>query len=372
MPIARCVALSFVPCWTSIVAPQTVDLGQARLILEKAWSKVDDLRIVAPANVVPMIEAIMASANVTFKYILVTGVLGKRTQPKIHPRALQTGSKLRHSYDARSLCHKVIVTFEKDKGDLWGLSNEPFVNKPARHPEHDRKNPQLRDKEFAAILHDALETVHRASPSEVFAVLVHILRLGKQRSANQVIARADIETTYLRVVRFVERFLEDSDGGTRVAAIVGAFATLLNHGFDVNVYPPNYSDTFAKTAGDVEIMEKKKVVTAFECKHRPLNLDDVRHGIRKAQSAGVAEYCFVCAAGLSAGQENEIRHEISSANASIDVELFKISAVAPAWAAMLNPVRRRDFGELVTRILRTSMHRAEVANKAAELWNSLK
>lgn len=339
--------------------------------MDEAWSKVDDLGLVARPKLVPLLEAIMESSNVTFKYILVTGLLGKLTQPKVHPRALQTSSKLRHSYDARSLCHKVVVTFEKGKGDLWGLSNEPFVNKPARHPEHDKNNPQLRDKALAAVLHDALELMHRAPAPELSAALVHLLRLAKLRSANQILARWDAETSFRRLTRFVDRFLDESDGGTRLAAIVGAFISLLNRGFVVRVYPPNYSDKFAKTVGDVEIRHKSKVITAFECKHRPLNIDDVRHGIRKAKTQRVAECCFVVAAGFAAQQENEIRSEVASASAAIDVELLDIRAIAPAWAAILNPVRRRLFGEHVVRILREDMRRAEVANKAAAIWNSL-
>ena len=87
------------------------------------------------------------------------------------------------AYDARSLCHKVVVGFEKSKGNLFGLSNEPFVNKPARHPEHDGENTQLRNKLIARQLHEALELAQTASAAEVNLGLVHILRIGAAHAA---------------------------------------------------------------------------------------------------------------------------------------------------------------------------------------------
>ena len=354
------------------MAPVSIDHNAARSILEKAWATVRNDSVVAPANVVADLEAVIAAKDVTFKYILVTGLLGKCAEPAVHPRAIQTSSKLKQSYDARSLCHDVVVPFEKTKGDLWGLSNEPFVNKPARHPEHSKDNAQLRNRDLAEKLHQALEFAHKESRNDVFAMLVHVLRLGKLRAESQITATVDVETTFRRVVDFVEQFLQHSDGGARLASIVGAFITLVNEGFTVKVYPPNYSDRFARTAGDVEIRFDKTVFSAFECKDRPISLDDIRNGIRKARETGVSEYCFIGAASLVAGQEDAIRAEILAGGAGVDLHLFDIRQVAPGWAAALNPVRRKRFGELVTRILRDDMHRSEAANQAAELWNRLK
>jgi hypothetical protein len=104
-----------------------------------------------------LIENVLGASDVTFKYILVTGYLAKYVNPSAHARAIQVGSSLTGAYDARSLCHRVVVGFEKSKGNLFGLSNEPFVNKPARHPEHDGDNAQLRNKLGAKTLHNALE-----------------------------------------------------------------------------------------------------------------------------------------------------------------------------------------------------------------------
>ena len=113
-----------------------VDLGAAKAALDKAWAEVSS-NSRPPAAMAQLIEKVLRASDVTFKYILVTGYLAKCVSPSAHARAIQVGSKLTGAYDARSLCHKVVVGFEKSKGNLFGLSNEPFVSKPARHPEHD-------------------------------------------------------------------------------------------------------------------------------------------------------------------------------------------------------------------------------------------
>jgi hypothetical protein len=348
---------------------ESIDLDKARSILNLAWEKIDNEEARPPSNAAQLIEMVLTSDNVTFKYILVTGLLGKCTNRLVHPRALQTGSKLVNSYDARSLCHKVVVTFEKDKGDLWGLSNEPFVNKPARHPEHDKSNRQLRDKELAAATHDALEIANTASVAEVFAMLILACRLGRRRADSQVVAEFEKEATYVRVLRFVEVFLKETDGGARLAAVVGAFVRLLNQESKVKIYPPNYSDTFARTSGDVEIHKDNAILSAFECKHRPISIDDIKHGLRKAKENGVAEYCFIYAEGIVSGQSKEIQTEIDSNLELIDVQLFDIRELLKPWVTALNPLRRGQFGQVVSEILRSEMRRSEVANQSAAIWN---
>jgi hypothetical protein len=92
------------------------------------YLKVTSLASVPPA-MKAAIDGVMSASDVTFKYILVTGYVAKFTNPRVHARALQTGSSLRESYDARSVFHKAVVPFEKAKGNLFRLSNEPFVNR---------------------------------------------------------------------------------------------------------------------------------------------------------------------------------------------------------------------------------------------------
>ena len=198
-----------------------------------------------------LIEQVLGASDVTFKYLLVTGYVAKCVNPKAHARAIQVGSALKGAYDARSLCHKVIIGFEKERGNLFGLSNEPFVNKPARHLEHDGANTQLRNRLGAQILHNALEAAQSSTPEVVFLGLVHILRLGALNAADEKQIICDTKVNLGHVLAFIKIFLEETDGGSRLVAVWGAFQQLLSENGEIRVYSPNASDFFGGTSGDV-------------------------------------------------------------------------------------------------------------------------
>lgn len=347
----------------------SVDHNAAKAILLKAWEEIQSPAR-PPAEMQMLIENVLRSSDVTFKYLLVTGYLAKCTNPAAHARAIQVGSALPGAYDARSLCHKVLVGFEKERGNLFGLSNEPYVNKPARHPEHDGANTQLRNRLGAQILHNALEAAQTAKPAEVYQGLVHILRLGAANATNEKQIIVDTKVNLRDVLTFIKTFLEETDGGARLVAVWGAFQQLLSENAEVKVYSPNVSDYFGGTSGDVEVYYDKLLVSASECKQRPLNLDDVNHGLRKSREKSVPEYLFVYSAGLADGQEATIKAAIAAHVKEVDSILLYIWKVGVPLAMMLNPVRRAKFGACVVDLLR-AMRKFESANAAADLWNTL-
>jgi hypothetical protein len=345
----------------------TVEIDSVSRNLIRAWN--------APATDVPpgmkaAIDGVMSASDVTFKYILVTGYVAKVTNPRIHARCLQTGSSLSESYDARSVCHKAVVPFEKTKGNLFGLSNEPFVNKPARHAEHTQDNDQLRNKVGARFLHAALEAAQRGTPDQVFAGLAYILSRGKVRSESERVAEVSHEVSMPRVQKFCRDFLAEADGGVRLVAVWGAFVSLLTEDAKINVESPNASDQFSKTAGDVEVVYDKTVVSASECKQRPISTDDVNHGLRKAARSGVPEYLFVISAGFAAGQEAAVQAAIAEGNKLRDTALVNIFTELPWLVRSLNPKRRGQFGDVVVNLCR-EMRKYDSANAAADLWNSV-
>jgi len=346
-----------------------VDHGAAKAALDKAWAEVSSSSR-PPAAMGQLIESVLRASDVTFKYILVTGYLAKCVNPSAHARAIQVGSDLTGAYDARSLCHKVVVGFEKSKGNLFGLSNEPFVNKPARHREHDGNNSQLRNKPVAKLLHKALELAQKATRDEVYLGLVHILRVGSEHAANEQHVTVTTQVNLAKVLKFIKQFLAETDGGARLVGVWGAFQALLSEVAKVKVYSPNASDFFGRTSGDVEVYRDGVLVSASECKQRPLNLDDVNHGIKKSLEKGVPEYLFVISAGVAEGQNAAIRKAILAHSKEVDLGLVDIWKQAGLLAAMLNPVRRAKFGDSVAELLR-EMRKFESANAAAELWNKI-
>lgn len=347
-----------------------VDHHEALRVLEQAWNDTNQTQIVPPARLKRLIEEIFAAraGSKGFKYVLVTGALAKAVSPEVHPRALQARSSLLGAYDARSLCHKVVVSFEKTKGNLFGMSNEPFLSKPLRHPEHDKDNPQLRNKSTATALHEALELIREATPDDVYSALVHILRLGKARSQSIKTTETIVNRTLSLCESFLAHFLRKADGGARLVATWAAILKLTNEDAEVRVYNPNSSDTYAKTTGDIEVFEEGILVSASECKHRPLNLDDIEHGLQKNRMG--TEYVFVTAAGLQRGQENLILLRIIDAHKNADVSLIDAHTEFPLFLKMLGPHRRKKFGPTVGDLL-TDMKEFDCADEAVDLWNKL-
>ena len=87
------------------------------------------------------IDFVLDNTHKTYKYVLVNALLAKAPNQAINPLCLQKKSLLPGSYDARTICHDVLVKFEKDElGKALGGSNEPFLNKPARFTDLDKGN----------------------------------------------------------------------------------------------------------------------------------------------------------------------------------------------------------------------------------------
>ena len=260
------------------------------------------------------------------------------------------------------------MPFEKSKGNLFGLSNEPFLIKSLRHPEHDKDNPQLRNKKISALLHDALELIRVAPEAEAYSAVVHVLRLGKQRAELASVAPSAGEHDLAICSEFVQEFLQKAAGGARLVALWVAMLQLSDEDSEVKAYNPNQSDAFAGTIGDVEVFIEGDLVSASECKHRPINLEDVEHGLRKNTSG--AEYIFVIAAGFETQQEENIRKKIAQAGELGDISLVEAQSEFASVLKILGPHRRRRLGTAVTVLLRT-MREFESAEEAAALWSRL-
>jgi hypothetical protein len=229
---------------------------------------------------------------------------------------------------------------------------------------------QLRNRLGAKLLHNALEQAQSASKDEVFQGLVHILRVGAQHAADAKQVKSTTKVNLGRVLTFIKKFLGETDGGCRLVGVWGAFQELLSENGEIKVYSPNASDFFGKTSGDVEVYYSGVLVSASECKQRPLNLDDVNHGLKKSRENGVPEYLFVISDGIVEGQGTAIKDALRSHGLEVDSVLLDIWKVGVPLAALLNPIRRAKFGLSVVELLR-KMRKFESANAAAELWNQL-
>jgi hypothetical protein len=134
---------------------ESIDTDRANEILLEAFQS----ECIRNDKLTNAIRSILLGTHKTYKYILITGLLAKATNQSVNPLALQSGAPLAGAYDARSLCHKVIVPFEREYlSNALGGSNEPFLNKPARFTHLSDNNAVRRgsDKETLVSLIDIL------------------------------------------------------------------------------------------------------------------------------------------------------------------------------------------------------------------------
>src|SRR5579863_2057347 len=114
-------------------------LQEARQRLRAEWNSIQAGESQLPADVLPtkISEAIsrsIDSATKTYRYVLPTQLLAKLVDADLDCRCIQVGSGLKNSFDARSVCHEVIVPFDRENHGVLGGSAEPYLNNPLRIP----------------------------------------------------------------------------------------------------------------------------------------------------------------------------------------------------------------------------------------------
>lgn len=240
------------------------------------------------------ISRVILGSHLTYRYILLTGLLAKATNGLVNPLALQANAEVEGAYDARSLCHAVIVGRVEDtflQGRL-GASNEPFLNKPARFPTHSILNPARNgeDKRLQAISVKILESA--VDKNTAYGMLVDAVFFVLKRN-NRVIDIPEIST--LNFAEFVEKTLTQGIDGESCAVVTSLAFNILaeRNGWRVVSHPVNQAGTSSKEILDIDIYQQEKPIIAVEVKDKEFIYSDVNHATNKALSAGVRNIIFI-------------------------------------------------------------------------------
>jgi hypothetical protein len=235
------------------------------------------------------IKEVLGGTHKTYKYILVNGILAKATSENVNPLALQAGAPFSGAFDARSLCHKVLVPFERDfLSNILGGSNEPFLNKPARFTHLDSENAVRRgkDKEILLLLINLLISIETSEDARKYlACILCFLRqqIGeKSKSFENVIAYSP---TLVEIYEFSLKFVEQSFEGETSAIIVGTLESLLHQYIDgkysVKTHKVNQSGASSKEVGDIDVFDNGNFYYSIEVKDKNFNEYDVEHAFNK-------------------------------------------------------------------------------------------
>ncbi|MGL5921691.1 restriction endonuclease, SacI family, partial [Chroococcidiopsis sp.] len=279
----------------------TVDRAAAEQLLQDAIAIAqDDSRQIPATKWDIEIRTIIQGKHLTFRYILVTALLGKATNPNINALALQAGADVEGAYDARSLCHEVVVPLERQLlNRSLGGSNEPFLNKPARFPTISLSNAVRagKDKELLFILHKVLSEIETSE--QAFNCLCIAVRytIERQTTRNQLLSQpSESAGSHLKIIEFVNAFVTKSIEGQVAAIVTGTILSIYFdqfEGFEVIVHPVNQSGASSNEVADIDIKKNGRIFLAVEVKDKQFSQQDVDHAAFKASQYGLESITFV-------------------------------------------------------------------------------
>lgn len=275
-----------------------VDFKTAHLILEKAFQEAEQVN----DTMAEFITSVLNHRHKTYKYVLVTALLAKSANEVVYMLSMQKGGSTPAHYDARSLCHKVIVPFEKlSMPGCLENSNEPFCNKPARYIELSKDNAVRSgsDKELLCKLVDSLPTI--ATSAEAYKYLKHACWVMKQRHENYLKKFSlgdtliDVSEFSQLVLDYVYKLTDHTLEGEVCPLIVAELEKLyLGEGYRVVPHKVNESGSSSKEVGDIDVFDASgELVNAIEVKDKDFGEQDVVHAINKFRAAHLLNSMFI-------------------------------------------------------------------------------
>ena len=304
------------------------------------------------------IDFVIDNTHLTYKYVLFTAILSKATDESINALCLQKKSELPGAYDARTICHKVIVPFEMEVLDkALGGSNEPFLNKPARFPELSKTNAVRRgnDQIILNSLCDNLPLI--TTSTDAYECLVYLLsKLISIKNIKAKMTTFTIEKTAnlpARLVAYMEKALEHSyEGEVLTLLVAGAYHLMYNEpNATVEVHPVNQSGASSREVSDLDIYVDGSLVASNELKDKDYVETDVRHAADKVLAAGGTKMLFV--EGPRANAQGNFTSDIE--NEYLDKNfLLRVISYRNLLSTMVGSIDKIDTEEFMHFIIETA------------------
>ena len=252
------------------------------------------------------ITEILRGQHKTYRYILFTAILAKATNPLIDILSLQAKDSSEGAYDARSLCHSVVVPFERESvPHSLGDSNEPFLNKPARFPRLSLDNA-VRAGSDKAILTKLIGTLLLIKTKEdaakyLSSAICVLKQISQEYNDLYSISVESIDSTANRgmqaILDFIDKLTEQACEGEICPLVVSALESICNPDMDIQVHNVNQCGASSKEVGDIDIYvnesDKSELVISFEIKDKNFTDVDVEHAITKFRDANLQKSLFI-------------------------------------------------------------------------------
>ncbi len=278
-----------------------IDKILAENILKSCWEKD------APQNfddvIYEKLSCCFKHDHKTFRYILLNGILAKCTNPDANPLALQAGASIDGAFDARTLCHNVIVPFErKFMENRLGGSNEPFLNKPARFKTLDRGNAVRKgdDKAILFLIIDIFESDDfNQNPISFLEHLLCIIKSSKIKKIKFVGSDFDKNISSEFVRKTITELLKRPFEGTSLVFSVLLIMEINKISTDWNaVISSNHVNQSGSSQNEICDIDIKNLHGEFlfgiEVKDKSFTNMDVGHAISKVKASSASRLVIIC------------------------------------------------------------------------------
>lgn len=279
----------------------TIDAKLAESLFRSTIHDVQNEHWIPSSELKEDIKTVILGTHKTYRYILVNGILAKATNTECNPIVLQAGSELHGAFDARSLCHNVVVPVERELlGDRLGASNEPFLNKPARFPELATTNAVRRGND-TLMLNSAINVLNNLDSSEDARIaLKDCIYFIFQRESRDLADYLSIEAGSFKqssLINFSRQLVSKSIEGETCALLAGSIFNLIgkisSRQLDIKVHKVNQAGSSSNEVSDVDVYENKKLIYTAEVKDKNFTKQDVEHAVSKAVLAGHSSLIFL-------------------------------------------------------------------------------
>jgi len=272
-------------------------------ILSEHWQKVSicNLNKNIEKTLSSKIAQLLRSRTKTYRYVLPTQLVAKVADHTLDCRCLQAGRQpATGNFDARTIAHSVIVSFEREQGKPLGGSPEPYVNNPVRVPEVSKNyRDAQKDKQGWDMLCEILDLIENQNnlnfTSQILdQVLLEIRRIQQEQELSYPVPqRISLE----RALEILHRYLEPRTGGGRLQAVsVALLRTLMEEWgiYDEVVSGPvTAADAPRGSPADIVCLKNDNIVLAVEVKDRTVTLELLEDRITSSRIAKVKELLFL-------------------------------------------------------------------------------
>lgn len=281
-----------------LIKMKKIDKNLAEQILLMA----NDQRKFVSDSIGESINKVLCGSHKTYKYILITALLAKSTNVEIDPLSLQAHDDSEGSYDARSLCHKIIVPFERFYyPNGLGGSNEPFLNKPARFTRLSENNAVRRgnDMETLKMVINILSEIQTSEQALTYlsSALYCLEKIFVKEKSKYDLPCLEIENGNKPqiILDFIIKLSQKSFEGDVCPLIVAALEHLYYKGKRIVIpHKVNESGASSKEVGDIDIYNtSNELLSSIEVKDKDFTKEDVEHAIKKFSVSRIEKSLFI-------------------------------------------------------------------------------